>query len=348
MGRKTKQNKITNPELINKINPENIRLMKDYLNYLTSIQRSKTTIDGYKNDLEIFFTWNLLNNKNKFFVDLTKRDLISFQGYLYNDNSNSPARIRRIKSVLSSLSNYIENILDEDFPNFRSIIKKVENPINEKVREKTVLSEEQLNSLLDNLVSKGDYMKACLLALAMCSGRRKSELLRFKVKYFDEENLMYGSLYRTPEKIKTKGRGVNGKQLYAWTLKTQFKPYLDLWLDERKRLRITDEYLFVSKNKVTNESKLITNHTLNSCAITFSKILGIDFYWHSLRHYFCTYLKRANLPDEIIQEIIGWDSAEMIKIYNDIPLSDSLGKYFDENGLKRIKETKLSDIGGNN
>lgn len=37
MGRKTKQNKITSPELIAQINPKNIRLMNDFLEYLRSI-----------------------------------------------------------------------------------------------------------------------------------------------------------------------------------------------------------------------------------------------------------------------------------------------------------------------
>ena len=31
MGRKTRQNKITSPELIAQINPKNIRLMNDFL-----------------------------------------------------------------------------------------------------------------------------------------------------------------------------------------------------------------------------------------------------------------------------------------------------------------------------
>lgn len=37
MGRKTRQNKITSPELIAQINPKNIRLMNDFLEYLRSM-----------------------------------------------------------------------------------------------------------------------------------------------------------------------------------------------------------------------------------------------------------------------------------------------------------------------
>ncbi len=44
MGRKTKQNKITSPELIAQINPKNIRLMNDFLEYLRSVGKAETTV----------------------------------------------------------------------------------------------------------------------------------------------------------------------------------------------------------------------------------------------------------------------------------------------------------------
>lgn len=46
MGRKTKQNKITSPELIAQINPKNIRLMNDFLEYLRSIGKADSTVKG--------------------------------------------------------------------------------------------------------------------------------------------------------------------------------------------------------------------------------------------------------------------------------------------------------------
>ena len=103
------------------------------------------------------------------------------------------------------MSNYIENILqdeDEDFENFRSIIGKIESPKNEAVREKTIIPDDDVDKFLDKLVSEERYQQACAFALAAMSGARKSELLRFKVEYFDENNIVYGGLYKTP-KIKT-------------------------------------------------------------------------------------------------------------------------------------------------
>lgn len=342
MARKTKMNLLTSDSLLQQVNPDNIRLKQDFLAYLRSLQRSPKTIYCYENDLDIFFVWNLQHNKNKFFTEITKRDLVAYQYWLLNENGNSPARVRRLKSTISSLSNYIESICDDEpeFKGFRSIVKKVENPVNQPVREKTVLKDDQLDSLLNYLVGRKKYDKACMLALAMCSGRRKAELVRFKTFYFDDSNIIYGSLYKTPETVKTKGRG-NGKYIYCYTLCHQFKPYLDLWLEERKRLGIESEWLFPQKD---NPSEHLKPETLNSWANTFSKFLGVDFYWHCLRHYFTTHLVRSGLPDGVIQDIIGWTSADMLRLYTDIPIDEQLGQYFDEGGIKSVEKKSLNEL----
>lgn len=342
MARKTKRNNLTSVDLIKQVNPDNLRLKEDFIEYLRSVQRSPKTIYCYDNDLDIFFVWNAQHNHNKFFPQITKRDLVAYQYWLLNENSNSPARVRRLKATLSSLSNYIEEICDDDpeFDGFHSIVKKVKNPAAQPVREKTVFKDEQLESLLTHLVDNGQYEKACMLALAMCSGRRKSELVLFKVHYFDESNIIYGSLYKTPEKMKTKGEG-NGKYIYCYTLRNDFQPYLDLWMNERSRLGIESEWLFPLRDNPSEHRK---SETLNSWANTFSKFLGVDFYWHSLRHFFTTHLVRTGLPDSAIQDIIGWSSADMIKVYTDIPVDEQLGKYFDENGIKTVTKASLSDV----
>lgn len=345
MARKTQQNDITSEELLKQVNPKNIRLKKDFITYLKSIQRRPSTINGYSNDIDIFFVWNLQNNDNKFFVELSKRDLIAYQGYLDNNNKNSPARIRRLKSTLSSLSNYVENILDDEYKDFRSIVRKVENPINQPVREKTIFSDEQLQGLLDTLVEKKQYRQACMLALAMSSGRRKSELTRFKVSYFNDENIIYGSLFKTPEKIETKGRGRNGKLLTCYTLVKEFKPYLDLWINERKEKGIESEWLFPKKVGSGYINEQMDSQTLDSWAGTFTNLLGgVNFYWHSLRHFFTTHLAESGVPTHIIQEIIGWESADMCNLYIDTDTDAKLGDYFNENGIKEVKPTSLADL----
>ena len=313
------------------------------MEYLQSIDRSPNTIDQYKSDLSIFWVWNLQNNNNKPFIKITKREFAKFQNHCLNVWGWSSNRIRRVKSVISSMSNFIENILDEEeeFEGYRTIIRKIESPVKEEVREKTVFEPEELKRLLDHLVSQKKYMQACILALAMYSGRRKAELPRFKVSYFDEENVFLGSLYKTPEKVKTKGRGSRGKMLELYVLKKEFDPYLKLWLEQRNKLGITSEWLFPSKD---NQDEPIKSDTLDNWVDTYSKYLGKPFYWHSLRHLFCTQLLKKNLPSSVVQEIIGWTSADMVNLYNDATIEDTLSKYFDENGIKEIESRSLQDI----
>ena len=331
MPRKTRQNDITSPELLSQVNPDNMRLKSDFIAYLQSIQRSPKTIAGYENDIDIFWVWNLLHNGNKFFPKISKRDFAAYQHWLINENGNSPARVRRLKSAISSMSNYVENILDDEdeFKDFRSTIKKIENPAMQQVRKKTVWEDSELEDLLNKLSSAGQYKKACALALAMCSGRRKAELCRFHIDDFKDENLVCGgALYKTSEPIQTKGFGL-GKYIFCYTMAKKFKPYFDAWMSERERYGITSEWLFPSSH---NQNEQMSETTLNSWANTFSRMTGKDFYWHSIRHYFTTHLAKLGLPDNIIQEIVGWESADMVRVYKDISAEEQISQYFDENG----------------
>lgn len=339
MPRKTQMNDLTSPELVAKINPDNMMLMNDFLDYLRSVQRSETTIKGYTNDLLIAFVWGTEHINNKPFVKWTKRDVMQFQNWLINSNSNSPARVRRLKSTLSSLSGFVESVLDDEYPDFRNIIHKIESPVNQPVRDKTVLSDDQLEDLLKRLTDNKKYDKACALALAMYSGRRKSELVRFKVSDFKDENLVCsGALYKTTDTIKTKGFGL-GKYIYCYTLAKDFKPYFDRWMEQRKSDGIDSEWLFPLKDDPSQQMK---PETLNSWAISFSNMLDVDFYWHSMRHNFCTRLIRAGLPEGVIQEIVGWSSADMVKVYTDIDSEERIGMWF-ENGEVRNAQGGIAE-----
>ena len=344
MPRKTNKNNIVSPELWSKVLDKNKSLLSDFMEYCHSKDMSHETIDGYEGDIKICFVWNLQYNDNKFFIDFTKRDIIKYQNYIINTMKVASSRTRRLKSAISSMSNFIEAILDLDFPNFRNIINKIEAPQNQEVREKTVLSDEQIDILLNYLVENKKYQQACALALATASGARKAELLRFKVSYFIDENIKYGALYKTPEKIKTKGRSSRGKCIVKFILVNKFKPYFDLWIEKRKELGIDGEELFWTNYGTKNEWKPAGISTLNSWALTFSKILEVDFYFHSCRHYFTTALCKANIPREVIKEIIGWENASMIDTYNDNDIEDEFGKYFDGDGIKNVEQKTLSDL----
>jgi len=330
MGRTTVYNEITSSEKIARINPKNIELINDFLDYLVSVDRSPNTIAGYKNDLYIFFCWNIDNNDNKYFVDLTKREVAKFQKYAMTEWKWSSNRLARVKSCLSSLSNYIENILDDEIKNYRSIIYKIESPVKQTVREKTIITDQEVDNVLKQLVEDKKYSIACAFALAAFSGARKSELLRFKTAFFDDENIMSdAALYRTPETIQTKGRGVQGKPSIKYTL-LDFKKYLDLWIKEKNEKHFKEsEYIFSNA-----DGKVYTIGTLDSYAQTITRYLGKPFYFHALRHQLCTRLFKLGVPSDVIQAYFNWSSADMLSVYNDSEASDSFGKFFTSEGIK--------------
>lgn len=339
MPRKTKINRITSAEKTAMINKSNIRLKDDFLAYLKSLQRSEGTRKGYDNDLLIVFTYVMESLGNKDFQKLTKRDIVALQNWLV-DNGNSPARIRRIKSAISSLSNYCENILSDDEPEFngyRSIVRKIENPALQPVREKTVWKDDELDSLLSILTERGQYEKACFVALAMYGGRRKAELCRFKVSDFSEDRIVCdGALYKSFP-ILTKGQ----KYLECYTLTKKFKPYLERWLQYREENDIESEWLFPNKS---NSAEHIGISTVNSWALSLSNISGRDFYFHSLRHYYCSALIKAGIPDSVIVDIVGWSTAEMLRIYNDNPKDDQIAMYFKDGDIVIPDKKSFSDL----
>lgn len=339
MPRKTVRTHITSPEKMALINPNNLQLKDDFLLYLQSVQRSPGTIAGYESDLNIAFTYILDNLGNKDFQKISKRDLIRLQNWLVSEGLSS-ARIRRLKSAISSLSNYCENILSDDDPEFegyRSIIRKIESPALRPVREKTVWEEDELQVLLDKLTNSKEYKKACYVALAMYGGRRKSELARFKVSDFVPEKLVCGGALYKSDPILTKGN----KMLNCYTLSKKFQPYLDNWMNERAEKGIESPWLFPSS---VDPQEQVSVSVLDNWADQFSRMTGKDFYPHSLRHFYVTSLSKAGIPASVIKTIVGWASVELVSVYDDTTSDEMLDKYFGEEGIKQVESKSLSDL----
>ena len=177
------------------------------------------------------------------------------------------------------------------------------------------------------------YQKACAFALAWASGRRKSELVRVKHTHITDENIRMGMFYKTHEKIRTKGQGRNGKMIYIYILIDKFKPYFELWMNERKRLGVPDdiEELFVSKTK-DGKWQPMKAQTLSTWALSFGKALNVNFYFHTLRHCYTTELGRLGFPAELIRQIVGWESIDMVSVYDDRDVDDLLESFL--NNLK--------------
>ena len=141
-------------------------------------------------------------------------------------------------------------------------------------------------------------------------GRRKSEICRFKVSDFTDDKLVCGgSLWRSSP-MRTKGRGVQGKILQVYTLVKPFKPYLDLWINEREERGIQSQWLFPDD---LNPSEIMPISTVNSWMNTLSRLTGKDIYCHMFRHRYTTYLSDNGIPDAVIKENVPTEQAKEIE-----------------------------------
>lgn len=344
MSRKTFKKIITSKELIDKINPENKKLIELFLK-TKGRKCSDATLKNYRSDLNIFFCWVVENCDNKYFPDIKKFEMSDFFSYATDELKWSGKRFSRMRSTLSSLSDVFLKFFEEDYPKFRNYINNViESVPKDPVREKTVLSDEDIKKLLDHLDEDDKHItEACVLALAVYSGCRISELIQFNIDTIDENYTAYGDMFlETTHRIRTKGSGKQGKLLNKYIIKDLFLPYYNKYLEKRKEI--------VKKTKtqcnslfLQNTGKPVQLSTLRSWTKNWNIFLGEELYFHALRHYFVTALTKKGLSDELIISIVGWSSADMKKIYTDIDDKDrnwdkDLNKL--ESFIKEFKEDR--------
>ena len=228
---------------------------------------------------------------------------------------------------------------EEEFKNYKPIINKIESPVNVPVREKTILTDEEIDKILDTLLEREEYQECAAVAILAYSGMRKGELLQMRPEYFDKDHIVFDALHQT-DLIRAKGRGKNGHQMKKWIMLSGDK-YIMPWIEKRKELGIDSEWLFVVKSG----DKWIRRETFDTYMEDCTKIIGKPVYAHSFRHYVCTkMLNDYNLPTEVVREFYQWQSAEMTTLYNDRSAVDDFGKYFSSDGVKKQESGNLTDL----
>lgn len=332
MARKTFQKKITSEEILSKINPKNKRLIERFLKFKNA-KCSDGTIEGYRSDLNIFFSYNYLYNDNKFFIDIKKIELAEFFDYGITELKWGGNRYCRMRSLLKSFSDFICDFLDEDYPNFKNLIDKAVDKIpKDPVRKKTVVTEEQIYELKDRLIELGNIQQACFLMLLAASGARVSESLRIGVDLIDENHDAFeGMFLETTEEIKTKGHGKKGTMMTRYIIKDVFLPTYNMWLEER------DEILKKTKKEtnamfIKSTGEPIGINGVKAWVRKWSELMNVDFYPHCFRHFIVSDLTRKGCSSDFIVAVMKWKSADMYKIYND--LEDKDRKWKDIEKLK--------------
>lgn len=345
-GRETFRKIITSPELIKQINPVNIKLMERFLKHFAT-KRSPLTVNQYRSNYLIFFCWVVLYADNKSFIDLKIYDFMDFFDFAVMDLKWKSARYVQMHSSLCTLSNWIERIYGEEYPNFRNIVERIEKPEKNIARTKSVFTKEELDKLMDWLGKINKPEEQCLLALIMASGARVSELVRFTTDMIDENHTAFDGLFlETTEDMKVKGRGVDGKYIPRYIIKDIFLPYYNKWLVEREKIMKetgqNHNYIFLRKN---GEPAITT--TIRSWMDKWDNFLEKHWYPHAGRHFWTTYLLGIGLEKELVQSLQNWCSDAMVAVYNDSTAKDRQWKSLEKLRIameQEIFKEELDDV----
>lgn len=330
MPRKTFRKIITSPELIEQINPENKRLMKMFLKNKNA-KCSDKTIVNYESDLNIYFCYNVIYNDNKSFINTKKIEMSEFFDYGLLDLKWSGNRYSRMRSLLNSFSTFLTDYLDEDYPDFKNIINKAVPKIpKEPVRKKTILLEDDVYGLRDELIKQDRIQEATYLMMLASSGARFSETLRITTDMIDENHTAFGDIFlETTEDIKTKGHGKNGTMMTRFLIKDVFLPTYKLWLPLREKIMKENNQehndIFIDKH-----GKPIKDSRARGWVVSWEDILNKNIYPHCFRHFIVSDLTRKNCSSDFIIAVMKWKSADMYNVYNDIQDKDRKWKDIDK------------------
>jgi len=325
MGKNVYNNFFTE-ETWNVVNSENKELVDDYLMELKQNKKADTTIKQYKNDLRIIliFIYNFLENKS--ILELNKKDFRRFSLWLTEEKKLSAARHNRLMSAIRSLLTYAENDDDYDYDN--NVAKKVRGLPSESVREIIFLTDEEIIKLKDELVSRREFQKASVLALAYDSCARKAELAQVNKHSF------YDPTKNNTNKVVGKRRKIFTLLYFDMT-----KECVNLWLNQRGEDNIDSLWVVGSEENKSPASKDLMYEWFVWMRGVMEDISGkrLDFNVHSIRH---ASLQNMSDGSHYICKKLGMNDGfpiEKLRIFANHSDVSTTSSYLKDNSLNELE-----------
>ena len=283
------------------VNAEYRELAEEFV----SVQNhSKETKKQYVSGLRQF-GWYLCDSmNNKKLHKVTKRDFLRYMSYLRDNRKMSSSGIGFKKACVSSLCNYIENVIvgEEDYKDyalFRNFTRGLPPIPKNTVYEKVKVTHAEYKEMMDVLESDENYLGMAWLAVAFNVGARRSEIKQFKseiVNYdFPEE-----SSFIYTHNVRLKGRGEDGK-VEPYMMNREALDYVKLWLEKRG---YDHEYIFTTKSN-GSISQMSSSWADYFCANVLSDILGRRINPHLFKASCVTYLLEQGVKLELVSKFVA-------------------------------------------
>lgn len=304
------------------------KVLKDYLNYSSNLNKSTNTIKEYRYDLVNFLKYmklmSLDNHKkmtvddietitdidSKFLNDITISDLYDYLSYLKDVCGDSATtRARKVASLRSFFKYlHVKARLIDDNP-----AKELESPKLGKKLPK-FLTLDQSTALLDgikngSLVGKQHDNRLrdfAIITLFLNCGMRLAELVSINISHikFDEALLT------------VVGKGNKERTVYLNNAcMTAIKDYLNVRpydenVVDKDALFLSERKTRISRRTVQN---LIKNYLRDICGLTE------NYSTHKLRHTAATLMYQyGNVDIRALQEILGHESIATTEIYTHV------------------------------
>lgn len=247
-----------------------------------------------------WFKYNSMNNKP--FYKITKRDFLRFLSYLRDDRKMSSSAINFRKSVISSLCNYIENVVaddDDNYRNFRNFTRGLPAIPKNKVYNKEQVTVDEYEMMMKVLEEDENWLGMAWLATAFLVGARRAEINQFKTEMLNYE-IQEGKNYIMSHIVRGKGTSTDGKPL-EFMIDLEVLPYWKKWVDKRG---YDHEYIFTTKHG-GKESVISDGWANYFCTNTLSHILGRRVNPHIFKASCITYHLDKGVPIEIVSRFIA-------------------------------------------
>lgn len=291
---------ITN-EMWKQVNSEYRELVEEFI----SVQNhSPETKKQYTSALKQF-GWYICNSmNNKPLHKVTKRDFLRYISYLRDNRKMSSSGQNLKKACVSSLCNYIENIIVgedgyEDYKLFRNFTRGLPAIPKNTVYEKVKVTYDEYKEMMKVLEDDQNYLGMAWLAVAFNVGARRSEIKQFKSEivnypFSEEASFVY------THNIRLKGRGEDGK-VEPYMINREALSYVKLWLEKRG---YDHEYIFTTKsNGIINQ--MSSSWADYFCTNTLSDISGRRINPHLFKASCVTYLLEQGVKLELVSKYVA-------------------------------------------
>ncbi|MCJ7444626.1 MAG: tyrosine-type recombinase/integrase [Methanotrichaceae archaeon] len=285
------------------------RLIQDFVNDCALRGMSSRSIPHYGYITKIFEGY--LNAKGVGLKDANKDHLRGFIEYLRLEKGAARKTIENYFAVLSTFYDYLtfEGIVSSNpvLPIRRRYLKRYKD--NGSAQERQLISAEDMGRLIN---SEMDIRNKAIITLLAKTGIRRNELITLDVDDLDLVEM----------KIRLKPTAKRTNRIVFFDAESAF--ILRRWLKARECRNIRGiNALFLNAKGGRLERGGILQLVRQAAERiglhdSFSKKMEDHFSPHCCRHWFTTYLRRAGMPREFIQELRGDVRKEAIDIYDHI------------------------------